>query len=515
MESLDALLERVAGLSPADQKELAETAKEATKHMVFIPSEGPQTKAYLSGADVLLFGGSPGGGKTALECGLALNEHHRSLIVRKSFVDLAGVLHTLDNIVGQENCYVGGNRPVYRKPGGGIIEFMGLGDSMDSKQGNPHDLICVDEAAQVPEYQVRMLMGWMRSNIEGQRCRMVLASNPPLDSTGDWLIEFFGPWLDPAYPNPAEEGELRYYLPNEEIGFRECSKDDFIELQGVRVTPQSRTYISSKFTDNPFYNAEEYAKSLAGLPDSARNRLISGNFMMDRADGEWQTIPTDWVKQAQARWKTVPPPHVPMCTIGVDVAQGGQDNTVLAIRHGGWYAPLVVVPGKETPDGKAVAGHVIKHRRNQAHVIVDLGGGWGGDAYGHLKENMVESSGYLGVNKSRKLTKDKKLGFFNVRAEAYWKFREALDPSQEGGSPIALPPDSILVADLCAPTYEIGANGIKLESKEDVTDRLKRSTDRGDAVVMAWFAGLKQENTAGGWTSNRGFVPQVITRKKR
>src|SRR3546814_8203497 len=91
------------------------------------------------------------------------------------------------------------------------------------------------------------------------------------------------------------------------------------------------------------------------------------------------------------------------------------------------------------------------------------------------------------------------LGFYNKRSETIWRFREALDPSQPGGSPIALPPDPMLVADLTAPTFTVPPRGIKVESKEDVCKRLGRSTDRGDAVVMAWSAGLKTPNIAGGW----------------
>lgn len=515
MTDLDSLIARISAMSPEEQAELTASTLEATKDVQFIPTPGPQTAAYFSEADVLLFGGSPGGGKTALEIGLALNEHHRVLIARKNFVDLAGVLHTLDNIVGRENCYVGGNRPVYRKPGGGVIEFTGLGESIDSKQGNPHDLICIDEGAQVPEHMVRMLLGWLRTDRAGQRCRMVIGSNPPLDTTGDWLITYFGPWLDPVHPDPAQEGELRYFLPSEDGGDRECGKDDYIEMHGVRVGAQSRTFISSKFTDNPYYDAEQYAKSLAGLPDSARNILISGNFMMDRQDDVWQTIPTSWVKEAQARWTKTPPVGVPMCAMGVDVAQGGADNTVLANRHDGWYAPLIVIPGKDTPDGRSAGGQIVKYRRNQAKVIVDLGGGWGGEAYGHLKENGVDTVGYMGVKPSLRRTADKQLKFFNVRAEAYWRFREALDPSQPQGSPIALPHDSVLLADLCAPSYEIGPNGIKIESKEDVIKRLKRSPDRGDAVVMAWWDGVKQANVQGGFAARMNRTPQVVTRKAR
>lgn len=516
MTDLDAILDRITGLTPEQHTELALATVAATDKYQFIPSSGPQSAAYFSEADVLLFGGSPGGGKTALEVGLALNEHHRALIVRKNFVDLAGVLHTLDNILGEESSAVGGNRPVYRKPGGGVIDFMGVGDDMDGKQGNPHDFIGIDEGAQIPEDQVRMLIGWLRTDRPGQRCRVVIASNPPINSTGDWMVAFFAPWLDPKHPRPAQEGELRYFLPSESGPDYECGRDDTTMLNGVQVKAQSRTFISSKFTDNPYYDPEQYAKSLAALPPTVRDRMMSGNFLLDRADEEWQTIPTSWVKEAQARWNSVPPYGVPMCSIGVDVAQGGADNTVLAIRHDGWYAPLVVVPGKETPDGKTVGGVVLKHRRNQAKVVVDLGGGWGGDAFGHLRENGIDTAGYMGVKPSLKRTVDRQLKFFNTRTEAYWRFREALDPSQAQGSPIALPHDSILLADLCAPTYEIGPNGIKVESKEDVVKRLKRSPDRGDAVVMAWWDGQKQSNIQGGWSQHSANrVPQVITRKKR
>jgi hypothetical protein len=181
---------------------------------------------------------------------------------------------------------------------------------------------------------------------------------------------------------------------------------------------------------------------------------------------------------------------------------------------------LIVVPGKDTPDGKKAAGIVVANRRDDAEVIVDLGGGWGGDCYGHLKENLINAIGYMGVKKTKERTADRQLGFFNVRSAAYWKLREALDPSQPGGSPIALPPSAVLVSDLCTPLYEIGTNGIKIESKEDVVARLGRSPDEGDAVVMAWRGGIKGYNINGGFKSMRGQTPRVLlnrpeSRRKR
>jgi hypothetical protein len=63
----------------------------------------------------------------------------------------------------------------------------------------------------------------------------------------------------------------------------------------------------------------------------------------------------------------------------------------------------------------------------------------------------------------------------------WWQFREALDPKT--GKNIALPPDSALKADLCTPLWKLSAQGIQIESKEDIIKRLGRSPDRGDAVV--------------------------------
>jgi hypothetical protein len=72
----------------------------------------------------------------------------------------------------------------------------------------------------------------------------------------------------------------------------------------------------------------------------------------------------------------------------------------------------------------------------------------------------------------------------NKRAEAYWRLREALDPSQDGGSRIAPPPDSALSADLAAPRWKLTPRGIPIESKEDIVRRIGRSPVKGDAVEM-------------------------------
>lgn len=516
--ALSELLDALAVLPPDERQAVDREVLENTAKLIFVPQEGPQTEAYLSQADIILFGGEPGGGKTALECGLALNdEHKRALIVRKNFVDLDGVLHTLDNIVGRPRCWQGGNRPRYDKPNGGVIDFMGMG-SFEGKQGNPHDLICVDEAAQIAEDEFRMLLGWLRAD-PGQRKRVVLGSNPPIDTVGDWLVEWFAPWLDSSHPDPAEDGELRWFVPLEEGGgYQECGPDGFVMLHGTKVPAHSRTFIRSKYTDNKYYDPEQYAKTLANLPDAVRRRLMTGNFMDARQDDEWQCIPTAWVDDAMARWTEQPPVGIPMSAIGTDVAQGGADRTVLARRHDGWFNRLLFKEGKETPTGKEVAAFVVSARYDGALAIVDCGGGWGADAHGHLRANGVESVAYMGVKSTTLKTEDHKFAFANVRSAAYWRFREALNPGQRGGSRIALPPDKRLRSGLCSPRYRIKAHGtshaaIEVESKLDVVERLKRSPDEADAVVMAWWDGPKIESDWRSWPASMGgkrfMAPQV------
>lgn len=504
--ALKQLLTHLQTLPAEDLRELERDVEEMGKEYHWTPNPGPQTEAYFTEADITLFGGSPGGGKSALGFGLAVNEHYRSLIVRKNFTDLEGIIDNSKKMLGTDQGFVGGSRPKYNKPDGGVIHYAGLSadGSIGGHQGVDHDYIYFDEVAQMRENQVRLMIGWLRSDRIGQRKRVVMGSNPPLDSIGDWLIDYFGPWLNTNHPNPALPGELRHFLPGENGKDYECAAGDFTHISGpdgtrIKVPAQSRTYIPSSFTDNPFYSPEDYAKTLASIPEEHRTKLVTGNFMMARTDQPNQVIPTHWVEQAQERWRPNPPAEVPMCAIGIDVANGaqGNDSTTFAPRYDGWYDKLTVFPGRETQVGRETAGKVLSVRRNGAICIVDVLGGFGEPVFEALRDNLEVPNGpklvvaYKGNAPSTKRTESKTMGFSNKRSEAYWKFREALDPSQPGGSPICLPNDPQLKSDLTAPTYEMGAHGITLISKEKLKEALGRSPDRGDAVVMAWSEGQK------------------------
>ena len=412
----------------------------------------------------------------------------------------------LDRFVGIQNTDAGLNRQsgVWKGPGQ-TIEMSGCELETDKQKfkGIPHSLKGFDEISDFSESQYRFITAWSRSTKPGQRCRVVAAGNPPTTPEGLWVVKYWGAWLDPQHPNPAQHGELRGYTTGPDV------KDVEVDGRGPHligdewVEAKSRTFIPGKLSDNPDQNNAQYRATLAALPAEYRAAYRDGRFDTAIKDDAFQTIPAAWVYAAFDRWTPNPPPGVPQCAIGVDVAQGGDDNTVLAMRYDGWYDKLLEVKGKDTPDGRAIAGLVVQHRRDQSIAVVDVGGGWGGKAIVQLSANGIPVTPYLGVEKSGARTADKQLAFSNVRSEAYWRFREALDPSQPQGSTIALPRDAVLVADLCAPRYKITGHGIVITAKEDIVKQIGRSPDKGDAVVMAWWDGVKQINLQGGWKAAR------------
>lgn len=508
-----ALEELVARLSALPPEKLAEIDKQLPRRK-FTPSPGPQTEAYLSKADVMLYGGSAGGGKSALLLGLALSEHKRSLIIRRQYADIQALTEELLRFNGSRDGFVGGNRPRLRTSDGRLVEFGACQHSGDewAWQGQPHDGLFIDECVHLLESQVRNLMGWVRTTEKGQRCRIVMASNPPVGSQGDWVIQFFAPWLDPTHPKPAKSGELRWYIADAEGRDKEVDGPDPVEVSGRMQTPHSRTVVFAKLSDNPFLANTDYAKRLDAMPEPLRSAIRDGNFMAAKEDQSMQVIPTAWVKEAQARWTPRPAECVPMCAIGVDCGGGGKDATIISPRHDGWFAPLIVMKPEETPNGTGIGGRILSIRRDNADVVIDAGGGYGNLPMQEIRQNDIRVTAYKGAEAATGRTADGQFGFVNKRSQVLWRFREALDPTQPGGSPIMLPDDPMLVSDLTAPTYEYTPRGIKVEAKEDVVDKLGRSPDRGDAVCLSWSSGPRMASDGHRWLEkrqNRG-APKVI-----
>lgn len=479
---------------------------------VWTPQPGAQTQAFNSPADILGYGGGAGGGKSDLALGLAGTQHYNSVIFRRIFPSTRALIERsreIYNASGADHSKDSYNESlhIWRLANGRIIELASMQYEKDSRahQGRPRDLFVFDEATEFFETQVRFVTAWNRSTRPGQRCRILLTFNPPTTPEGRWVIKYFAPWLDEKHPRPAVTGELRWYAVIDGKDVEVESAGPF-EHKGETIFPRSRTFIPALLSDNPLLEATGYRATLQGLPEPLRSQMLYGDFRAGIRDDAWQVIPTAWVDAAIQRGKTHGQPLIPLSALGVDPSRGG-DAFVIAPRYGNWFGPLAKHT-RETAGGEIdgpMGAKLIADEAGEAGVTVNL------DSIG-IGASVYDSAKYLSgldvrpINaanparafdaQGREVPMMDKTGRFkltNVRTAAYWKLREALDPAS--GEEICLPDDAEMKADLCAPRYSVTSAGYKVEPKNgpgSISERLGRSPDAGDAVVLAhWMEATK------------------------
>lgn len=505
------------------------------------PQRGPQTEALNSEAFYLYYGGQAGGGKSDLGLGAAFTQHNRSIIFRREYPQLTDLVDRSREIAAglkrfhaacggrdYSRLAFNGQQYIWRGlPNGGKIEFGACAREDDVKRwkGRPHDLKVFDEGVDWTELMFRFISGWTRSVVPGQRCRVMLLGNPPTTTEGEWVIQFWAPWLDPQHGNPALPGELRWYTT---IGGEdhECEDGSPITFDGQILQPRSRTFIPASMESNVFLSSTDYASTLQGLPEPLRSQLLFGDFRAGARADPWQVFPTAWVVAAQERWKATPRPMVPMTALGVDPSLGG-NQMAMAPRYANYVDELrfaeVAVASAENPT-VAAAALLLQHRLDNAVAMIDVGG-IGASVY-HMARTMLRkrtpnadrllapyngSLPALGPDGKHAMTdRSGQLPFVNIRAAAHWQLREALDPAS--GEDVCLPPDPMLRKELTSVKWNVGLRGIQVEPKENVAKRVGHSPDRADAVVMACFAQTKKATggpTAGGDRAKR--VPQELT----
>ena len=472
-------------LTDEEKERLAELLEERRPVWEPDPDNKPQCMACVSPADIVGFGGSAGGGKTDLAIGLALTEHQKVGIFRQTGTELTAIVDRIGDVLGTRKGYNGSSNiwKFTRRDGVAVqIELGSFPDPGDELkyQGRPHDLLVFDEAANMRESAVRFLMGWLRSVDPDQRKRVLMCFNPPTKVEGRWVVEFFAPWLDDFHPNPAKSGEIRWFATVAGKNIEVDGPEPF-EHEGETIKPTSRTFIASRVTDNKYLHGTNYEATLQAMEEPLRSLMLYGDFSAAVEDDAQQVIPSKWVEAAMARWqpRDVKPP---MDSMGVDVAMGGRDQTIIARRHGMWFDEPIVYKGSECTDGPTVAGYIIAAHYDNAPIHVDLFG-VGAEPHAHLMHAGVQSVGVT-VSRTVESLSNAGLRFKNLRTEIWWRMREALDPEANNG--IALPPDKRLKRDLCAPTWELREGGVLyVASRDQIIKKIGRSPDYGSAYVLA------------------------------
>lgn len=498
--NLPEVVELLEYLTEDERKELFAILERDAANCMWRPLPGPQSMAYHNEADVLGYGGAAGGGKTDLMIGKAVNKHRVSYILRREATQMQGIYNRMAEIVGGNDGFNKSDK-IWRLPDGRMIRFgstPNLGDEMNY-QGQARDLLGLDETANFLRQMVVFLMGWVRTTDPNQPTQSILTFNPPTTADGRWIVDYFAPWLDDRHKNPAVPGEKRFFAV---IDGNDVEVDDdrpFVidgsgrdydfdprDYRGARETlilrPMSRTFIPSRISDNPFLVRTNYMSTLQALPEPLRSQMLYGDFRAGMSDDPWQVIPTAWVKAAQDRW-TRKEPKPEITSLGVDVARGGEDQSVIAgCTPDLWFDELLEYPGEETPNGPKLAGLVVAANRNHGAIHIEING-VGASPYDFLVQSRQQVYGIDVSTKTTATDRSGRLSFSNTRSALWWGFRELLDPSNNHY--VALPPGRDLEVELTAPKWTVKSGVIYVESREEIVKRIGRSPDRATAIILA------------------------------
>ena len=215
-----------------------------------------------------------------------------------------------------------------------------------------------------------------------------------------------------------------------------------------------------------------------GEKSAAYQNRVVGEFATSEEDG---VISLALVEQANERWYEWVENGKPgeFTCVGVDVGRGG-DKSVYAKRYE-WAIDELMRSNER--DVMPVAGRTKGIIDNYGgYSVVDVIG-IGAGVVDRLREQDMDVVPFNASERTDKRDHSGELGFTNKRSAAWWNMREIL-----GSEPVALPPDDKLIGDLIAPKWRVMSGGkIQVESKDSIKERLGRSPDDGDAVIMAFY----------------------------
>jgi predicted phage terminase large subunit-like protein len=260
------------------------------------PQPGPQTVFLQSKADIAIFGGAAGGGKSyslLLEpCYHVLNEKFRCVIFRRTQPMIrqpGGLWDASQSIYARLGAAAREQSLEWRFPSGAIVKCAGMELEADCYdwQGSEICLVAFDEMSQFTERQFFYLLSRNRSTC-GVKPYVRGTCNPDSDS---WLRTFLQWWIDDAsgLPIPERAGVLRYFVRRDDALNWAATPEELVEKFGADAEPKSVTFIPAKVTDNKLLLQKDpaYVSNLKALPMVDRRRLLDGDWNVRAAAGNF------------------------------------------------------------------------------------------------------------------------------------------------------------------------------------------------------------------------------------
>lgn len=334
------------------------------RKIILAPQKGPQEMFLATSADICIYGGAAGGGKTF---GLLLealrhknNGNFNSVIFRRDYTQVTspgGLWDSSRKIYSHvKGCYPLKTPKLHWVfPSGASVNFAHLGrdEDCDTWQGSQITMIGFDELTHFSEYQFFYMLSRNRTD-SGVIPYVRATCNPDADS---WVAEFIKWWIDQetGYPIPDRSGKIRWMVRLNEVIYWFDSREEAVVAaveNGIAkreavTMPKSVTFIASTLQDNKILmnNNPEYLANLQALALVERERLLKGNWKIKAAAGSF-------FKRIQIGeiLKELPNDIVSLCR-GWDLAATDKD---------------------ENNDAAFTSGVLIGKRSNGRFIIIDV-----------------------------------------------------------------------------------------------------------------------------------------------
>ncbi len=256
---------------------------------------GPQRQFLSTPADIAIYGGAAGGGKTWALLMEPLRHvtntaGFSAVIFRRNTTQVrnpGGLWDESLKIYGLTQGRPAGSVLEWTWPRGGKVKFSHLeyDKTVLDWQGAQIALICFDELTHFTRDQFFYLLSRNRSMC-GVRPYVRATTNPDSDS---WVAELIAWWIDPetGYPMPERAGKIRWFIRLNDTLIWADSKRDLLDQHGDENIPKSLTFIPASVHDNKALLDinPEYVSNLKALPAVERARLLEGNWKIRPAAG--------------------------------------------------------------------------------------------------------------------------------------------------------------------------------------------------------------------------------------
>ena len=351
--------------SPVLTYNFIEGLRKVKSDLRIIAQRGCQEKFLATHADITIFGGNRGPGKTFSLLMEALkdvrNRHFSSVILRAEKGDFKSIIEKSNILFSQFGTYnKSQNDMTWNFDKGGKLFLSYFSDSIEDFktrfQGQEYSYIGIDEITHCPYDKFKYLMTNNR-NSHGINNRFYGTCNPDPDS---WVRKFIDWWIgEDGIPIPERDCVIRYCFMDgdtpdsifwgdspEEV-YEQCKniidplwKDEFEKLGFNKITMfvKSVTFIKGKLEENVALLSSDpaYLANLAQQDEEQRSRDLEGNW-------NFKSTGDDMIKmQDMERFYNMPQLTGGKRYATCDVAFDGGDSLVMWLWNG-WHIEDIFV----------------------------------------------------------------------------------------------------------------------------------------------------------------------------